>query len=191
MTSILVIGSGARESIIIKKINDDSIKLDESISIICVPTQENSSINKYCSKLYPLESTATKTLSQITETIQFCIIGPEAPLQLQYADYLENKNIPCIGPLQIYAQLETSKQFCRDFLMSDNFLKNYSPKFKIIDQINKTRENITYILNEFDEIVIKKDGLCGGKGVTVQGIDFTDKYSQIDYILNSILKIKL
>lgn len=185
MTSILVIGSGAREAVIIKKLSEDAKKINENISIICVPTQENSSINKYCLKLYPFHSTATETLNQITDTIHFCIIGPEAPLQLQYADYFENKNIPCIGPLQIYAQLETSKQFCRDFLLSDNFLKIYSPKFKIIDQINKTRENITYVLNEFDEIVIKKDGLCGGKGVTVQGIDFTDKYSQIDYILNS------
>tara|TARA_Y100000813_G_scaffold198005_1_gene184682 strand:- start:5338 stop:8145 length:2808 start_codon:yes stop_codon:yes gene_type:complete len=185
MTSILVIGSGAREAIIIKKLCEDAAKINEDINIICVPTQENSSIHTYCLKLYPMQSTATDTLAQITDTIRFCIIGPEAPLEKQYADYLENRDIPCIGPLQIYAQLETSKQFCRDFLNSDTFLKVYSPKFKIINQINKTRENITYILNDFDEIVIKKDGLCGGKGVTVQGIDFTDKYSQIDYMLNS------
>ena len=40
-------------------------------------------------------------------------------------------------------------------------------------------------MNKFDKIVIKKDGLCGGKGVTVQDYDFYDKYEQIDYILNT------
>ena len=102
MSSILVIGSGAREAIIIKKLCEDALKINEDINIICVPTQENSSINTYCLKLYPMQSTAAETLEQITDTIRFCIIGPEAPLEKQYADYLEDKDIPCIGPLQIY-----------------------------------------------------------------------------------------
>lgn len=185
MSFILVIGSGARESIIIKKIHEDASKLNENIDIICIQTQENSFMTSCCFKIYPMKETVVKTMQEITESIRFCIIGPEAPLEKQYADYFENKHIPCIGPLQIYAQLETSKQFCRNFLHDDESLKVYSPKFHVIYPKNKTQGSIKTILNEFDEIVIKKDGLCGGKGVTVQGYDFLDKNDQINTIYDS------
>ena len=195
MTFILVIGSGAREVIIVKRLIEDSKKINEDIKIICIPTQVNSCITNYCFKTYPMLSNASTTIDQITETVHFCIVGPEAPLEKKYADYLESKNIPCIGPLQFYAQLETSKQFCRNFLHSHSSLKKYSPKFTTIFHKEKTREKIVEILNDFDEIVIKKDGLCGGKGVIVQGYDFLDKISQTGYILynedNFVIEEKL
>ena len=185
MNFILVIGSGARESIIIKKIHEDASKLNEKVDIICIQTQENSFMSSCCFKIYSMKDTIKKTMQEITENIRFCIIGPEAPLEKQYADYFENKHIPCIGPLQIYAQLETSKQFCRNFLQHDESLKIYSPKFHVIDPKNKTQKSIKTVLNDFDEIVVKKDGLCGGKGVTVQGYDFLDKNDQINTIYDS------
>jgi phosphoribosylamine--glycine ligase/phosphoribosylaminoimidazole synthetase len=189
MTLVLVIGSGARESIIIKKVLDDAKKINERVEIICIKTQENTYIDDMCMKAYPMKNDLYETMLQIDEEDQeeigFCIIGPEAPLEQQYADYFEIQQIPCIGPMQYYAQLETSKHFCRNFLHSDTLLKKYSPKFKIIEPKEKTYESIQTIFYEFDEIVIKKDGLCGGKGVTVQGYDFFDKDEQINSILES------
>lgn len=189
MTLVLVIGSGAREFIIIKKLLDDAKKINERVEIICIKTQENTSIDEMCMKVYPMKYDLHETMLQIDEEEQeeigFCIIGPEAPLEQQYADYFEIQQIPCIGPMQYYAQLETSKEFCRNFLHSDTLLKKYSPKFKIIGPKEKTYESIQTIFHEFDEIVIKKDGLCGGKGVTVQGYDFFDKDEEINSILES------
>lgn len=185
MNFILVIGSGAREVIIIKKLLEDAKKLDEHIEIICIKTQENASIYNYCYKVFDIQCNVFDTMTQISEIIHFCIIGPEDPLEKQYADYFEHIKVPCIGPMHFYAQLETSKDFCRDFLQKNDALKAYSPKFKTIYQSYKTRESIKEVFDEFDEIVIKKDGLCGGKGVIVQGYDFSDKYTQIDYVLNS------
>tara|TARA_B100000424_G_scaffold62223_1_gene45324 strand:- start:1193 stop:3448 length:2256 start_codon:yes stop_codon:yes gene_type:complete len=189
MTLVLVIGSGARESIIIKKLLDDAKKINEKVEIICIKTQENTSIDEMCIKVYPMKYDVYETMLQIDEEEQeeigFCIIGPEAPLEQQYADYFEIQQISCIGPMQYYAQLETSKQFCRNFLHSDTLLKKYSPKFNIIEPKEKTYESIQTIFHEFNEIVIKKDGLCGGKGVTVQGYDFFDKDEQINSILES------
>ena len=98
MNFILVIGSGARESIIIKKIHEDASKLNEKVDIICIQTQENSFMSSCCFKIYSMKDTIKKTMQEITENIRFCIIGPEAPLEKQYADYFENKHIPCIGP---------------------------------------------------------------------------------------------
>ena len=182
MQIILVIGSGARELKIIQKLTEDA--LGEQ-NIICIKTQENTEIDKYCVKVVSMKLLIKETMEDITEAIHFCIIGPEAPLKQGYADYFEQQNIPCIGPLKYYAQIETSKQFCREFLNCDHTLRNYSPRYMIIEKNAKTSTSINSIFNTFDEIVIKKDGLCGGKGVTVQGDDFTNKDEQIDYILNS------
>tara|TARA_Y100000992_G_scaffold236736_1_gene167526 strand:- start:667 stop:2910 length:2244 start_codon:yes stop_codon:yes gene_type:complete len=185
MTLVLVIGSGARESIIIKKLLHDAKKINERVEIICIKTQENDSINNDCFKIYSLKENVIKTMTEINEEISFCIIGPEAPLKEGYADYFEKKQIPCIGPLRYYAQIETSKHFCRQFLHNERTLNTYSPKFTVINKNKKSCESIKAIFDNFDEIVIKKDGLCGGKGVTVQGYDFSEKDEQIDYVLNS------
>ena len=123
MTLVLVIGSGARESIIIKKLLDDAKKINERVEIICIKTQENTSVDDMCMKVYPMKYDLYETMLQIDEEEQeeigFCIIGPEAPLEQQYADYFEIQQISCIGPMQYYAQLETSKNFCRTFLHYD------------------------------------------------------------------------
>ena len=185
MINILVIGSGAREYIIIKKLIEDSKKINKIVKIICIKTQENTFIENYCDRVFPLLSNVNETMSKINEKISFCFIGPEAPLEAKYSDYFESRNIPCIGPLSYYAQLETSKGFCRNLLKSHEELNQYSVSFEIVNDENRTESHIKNILNKFDKVVIKKDGLCGGKGVIVQDYDFIDKYSQIEYILNS------
>ena len=99
---MLVIGSGARELAIIKKLHEDSNKEKETIFIICIKTQDNCEIDKICFKTLPIKASVDDTLENIDEKIKFCIIGPEAPLKEGYADYFEKKQIPCIGPLQYY-----------------------------------------------------------------------------------------
>ena len=182
MQIILVIGSGARELKIVQKLTEDAL---EEINIVCIKTQENNEIDKYCLKVVSMKLSIKETMESIKEDIHFCIIGPEAPLKEGYADYFEKKQIPCIGPLRYYAQIETSKHFCRQFLHNERTLESHSPKYMVINKNMKTYESIKKVFDTFDEIVIKKDGLCGGKGVTVQGYDFSEKDEQIDYVLNS------
>lgn len=182
MQIILVIGSGARELKIVQKLIEDAL---EEINIVCIKTQENNEIDKYCLKVVSKKSSIKETMESIEEEIHFCIIGPEDPLKEGYADYFEKKQIPCIGPLQYYAQIETSKQFCRQFLYNERTLVTHSPRYMVINKNTNNYESIKTIFDSFDEIVIKKDGLCGGKGVTVQGYDFSEKDEQIDYVLNS------
>jgi phosphoribosylamine--glycine ligase / phosphoribosylformylglycinamidine cyclo-ligase len=111
------------------------------------------------------------TLLKLISKPDFAIIGPEAPLAAGLSDFLEDKHIPCvIGPKKIFARIESSKSFCRNFLQENN-LDHYSPKFVIIKN-NKLFESNIEIIRDFKEIVIKRDGLCGGKGVFVQGEHF-------------------
>ena len=71
------------------------------------------------------------------------------------------------------AKLETSKLFCREFLRVNN-LSKLSPMWCDIKDME--REKVANIFNnlssKYGNIVVKKTGLCGGKGVKVQGVDF-------------------
>ena len=169
MKHILIIGSGARECMIIKTLK----KGPEKIKISCIGSHRNPYIDKH-SFLYisDINSKTIKILLLIIGKIDFVFIGPETPLKEGVSNYLESKGIPCIGPMQYYAQIETSKIFARNFIDSIN-LSQYSPNYIVVNDIVTNTNNK---LNEFiisnKEIVIKNDGLCGGKGVFVQGIDF-------------------
>ena len=70
MTLVLVIGSGARESIIIKKLLDDAKKINERVEIICIKTQENTSIDEMCMKVYSMKYNVYETMLQIDEEEQ-------------------------------------------------------------------------------------------------------------------------
>ena len=68
--------------------------------------------------------------------IKFAFIGPELPLKLEFSDMLEKRNIPCIGPLSNYAQIETSKIYARKFIKNIG-LNKYSPLYVILNNTNE------------------------------------------------------
>ena len=127
---ILIIGSGAREIVIIKKLLDDSKKINESISIFCLANSHNpylieNNINYSLMCNYNLSN-----IIELNFMPEFVIIGPENPLYDGYSDYYENMKIPVLGPLKIYANIETSKNFCRTIL-HELTLDYLSPKYTL------------------------------------------------------------
>jgi phosphoribosylamine--glycine ligase len=103
----------------------------------------------------------------------FVFVGPEEPLSNGVVDALTAKGIPAVGPTRALARLETSKSFTRDLLEKYNIVGN--PRFRNFT----TLEGISDFLDELEEIVIKPDGLTGGKGVLVQGDHFRAKSEAI------------
>jgi len=101
--------------------------------------------------------------------VDFAIIGPEDPLNNGIVDLLKEDGIPSVGPTQDLARLETSKTFTR------NLLKKYdipgNPRFRTFSSL----EGVEAFIGELDGVVIKPDGLTGGKGVLVQGDHFQTK----------------
>ena len=177
---ILIIGSGMRESVIIKKLLDDSSthfnkNKKKRLKITCIGNNKNPFIVENCD-MFLISNFNTKSFIDIIKNIDkidFAIVGPEAPLELGFADILEYQNIPCIGPMKRYAGIETSKIKAREFIQKYG-MEQYSPKYSILDS-NNSKNEIIEVIQKYNKIVIKKDGLCGGKGVKVQGIDFDDK----------------
>ena len=168
MKRILVIGSGGRECMIIKKLVEDSNKINESIDILCIGTNRNPYINNNAKLIITeLNSENITDIIHKYDSIDFAIIGPENPLKNGISDLLEYMNIPCIGPLQLYSQIETSKIFARQFIDKIG-LSKHSPQYIIIKNNDKNIELLTKSLNESSNessnesnnqpIVIKKNG---------------------------------
>jgi phosphoribosylamine--glycine ligase len=151
---ILVIGSGGREDALCWKLRKEKNK------IYCASGNggterwgENVDINPQ--DLKGLTDFVKK------EKIEITVVGPEAPLASGIVNYFEEKGFRIFGPSKEAAELETSKVFAKEFMR-----KNEIPTadFEIF---NSEEKALKYILNKEFPIVIKADGLCGGKGVFI------------------------
>ena len=186
---ILIIGSGAREVAISRKLISDN----KNIEIHNISTYKNVDMNIIAKEIIIIDDYTLKLLGDnidLNYNYKYVIIGPEKPLEAGYADLFEELNIPCIGPTHDLARLETSKIFCRNFL-HENGLGYVLPEYVLLE--NNDRNDISNLFDSFIkrniEIVIKKDGLCSGKGVIVQGNDFKNPYDIIDSLINSNSKV--
>ena len=93
--------------------------------------------------------------------IDLVVIGPEAPLVLGLVDQLEKEGIAAFGPSASAARLEGSKAFtkqlCRKYDIPTAAYKSF------IDPEDAKR----HVRSQSTPIVIKADGLAGGKGVVI------------------------
>lgn len=91
--------------------------------------------------------------------IDIAIIGPEKPLCEGIADIFKANDINCIGVNKEFSQLESSKLFAK------HFMKRH--KIKTGEYSVVTKEKLPNYDKIKYPIVIKADGLCGGKGVVI------------------------
>lgn len=109
--------------------------------------------------------------------IDITVVGPEQPLVDGIADTLEDHRHKVFGPKRQAAMLEGSKEFAKEFMQRHDIP---TAAYKAFDQsefdqaADYIREKGTY------PIVLKADGLAGGKGVFIpetetQAMDFLDE----------------
>ena len=94
-------------------------------------------------------------------SVDFVVVGPEAPLVAGIVDDLAAAGIPVFGPSKFAAQLEGSKGFTKDICFKYNI-----PTAAYLRCKNEASA-LAYLKKMGAPIVIKADGLAGGKGVTV------------------------
>jgi phosphoribosylamine--glycine ligase len=95
------------------------------------------------------------------EQISLTIVGPEQPLVMGVVDLFEQNGLKIFGPNSAAAQLEGSKSFSKEFLSK---YKIPTARYRTFDEIDPA---IEYINSKRMPIVIKADGLAGGKGVII------------------------
>lgn len=181
MSKIIVIGSGARECAILMKLKQSN--LSSRYEFITIGTNINPYMFKQSNFVF-IENYSVNTIINLNlfrNDVFMVIIGPEELLVNGLENQLRERNIFTIGPSRQSSKIEWSKIYARNLLNNDTILQKYNPKFgdlreelgfditkdSIVDSILKFR-NITN-----SDVVIKKDGLCGGKGVFVEGDHFT------------------
>lgn len=160
--NILLIGSGAREHAIARAVN----RSPQPTMLYCIATSKNPGIQSLCAGYSINDINDPIAIVKYAKSCQIdiAIIGPEAPLAAGVADALWDNNIPCVGPKQKLAQIETSKAFTRDLLAKYNVPGG--PRYRFFNSMDDVQN---YLKELGDLYVVKYDGLMGGKGVKVAG----------------------
>lgn len=155
-----VIGHGGREDAICKKLSSEGhVTFKRSYTKIDLPEHK---------------------------VADFVVVGPEEPLHLGIVDEYAEKypNVKIVGPTKLAARLETSKLWAKQFMQRNNiptprwfvYDKNPDGMNQALIDLDIYRNNRPHKIvsvspldleNPYYPIVIKEDGLCGGKGVFI------------------------
>lgn len=103
----------------------------------------------------------------LEQQVGLVVVGPEEPLVKGIRDFFEAdanlKQVPLIGPSQLGAQLEGSKDFAKAFLTRHHIP---TARYKTFTSDN-LEEGYTFIDSLPAPYVLKADGLAAGKGVVI------------------------
>lgn len=113
------------------------------------------------------------------ERPDFVVIGPEEPLAFGIVDRLQKElGIPCVGPTEKLAQLESSKAFTRELVAE--FGIDGNPEYRVFHSMDGVEDYIR-ALDAEGGYVVKPDGLTGGKGVKVSDAHLFSIEAGLDY----------
>jgi len=153
---VLVVGSGGREHALVWKLSQSP----EVDGLFCAPG--NGGISQLA-ELVDIGAEDIESLAEFAETkdIDLTVVGPEAPLAKGVVDAFEKRGLRIFGPNKAAARLESSKAFAKNLMK-----KSHVPtaQFAVFDDPQAAR---AYVRQLGAPIVIKADGLCGGKGTIV------------------------
>jgi len=174
MVKVLIIGHGAREHVIGEAL------IRSGANLYAFMSSKNAGLEDLSQGRIKVHS--EMDFKEIIDycklnSIDFVVVGPEAPLVVGIVDAIERNGIPCIGPRIEAAQLEGSKIFTR------KLLEKYKISSNIKSKEFNSMENVENYIKELgvENIVVKPDGLTGGKGVKVYGDHLFSKHDILDY----------
>ncbi|MGV1907324.1 phosphoribosylamine--glycine ligase [Agrobacterium cavarae] len=153
---VLLIGSGGREHALAWKIAQSpqltklfaapgNPGIAEHAELVSLNVEDHAAVVAFCRE----------------QSIDFVVVGPEAPLVAGLADDLRAAGFATFGPSKGAAQLEGSKGFTKDLCARYDIPTGAYQRFKSAEPAK------AYIREQGAPIVIKADGLAAGKGVTV------------------------
>ncbi len=156
--NIFVIGSGGREHALVWKISQSS-KLTK---LYCAPGNPGIEALATCIPLQPTDLKALLDFA-LTAQIDLTVVGPEQPLAEGIVDLFIEHDLPIFGPSRMAAELEWSKKFAKEFMLRHGIP---TASFRAFNR-TQHHEARLYVQNAPLPIVLKADGLAGGKGVVI------------------------
>ncbi len=110
------------------------------------------------------------------EDIYMTVVGPEAALAAGVVDDFRAAGLKIFGPTKAAAQLESSKDFSKRFMVRHNIPTAF---FETFSDVKAAK---AYIDKHSAPIVVKADGLAAGKGVVV-AMTNDEAYAAVDMML--------
>ena len=161
-TRVLVVGGGGREHALAWKLarepgvnrvvvapGSDGIATEPRVVVAAVPVEAE-----------PLIGLAR------AESVELVVVGPEAPLAAGLADDLRAAGIATFGPSRAAARIETSKAFCHEIAEAAGVPMAKARSFTDVAPAVEFADGLALAPGSHG-VVVKADGLAGGKGVTV------------------------
>lgn len=182
MSKFLIIGNGAREAIFAKKLAFDSI-------VFAIVGHENPTIKDMVQK------TGGKLLvGDVNDgdlivkfaldcDIDYVFVNSDNPLANGVVDSLLANNIKAIGPTKSGSRIEWDKIYSIDIV--NRLLPEFAPRYYVVNRDS----DVNQVLDFFNgaDIVVKPQGLTGGKGVKVMGEHLRD-YREVELYVDSLLE---
>ncbi|ABE48619.1 phosphoribosylamine--glycine ligase [Methylobacillus flagellatus] len=168
---ILVIGGGGREHALAWKLAQS-----ERISRVFVaPGNAGTALDPDMVNV-PITKVPELVEFAQQEQIGLTVVGPEAPLSQGVVDAFRAAGLKIFGPTQAAAQLESSKDFAKAFMIRHNIPTAAYATFTDAAAAHD------YVKQQGAPIVIKADGLAAGKGVVV-AMNEDEAHAAIDAML--------
>ena len=158
---ILVLGSGAREHALVWRLQQDP----EVTSIIAAPGNPGMGRRSPGFRTAPADLADPDSIVELAflEHADLTVVGPESPLAAGLADRFAIAGLPVVGPSAAAARLETSKSFAKHFMR-----RHAVPTADFV--VASSAEQAMALARDSPfgwPLVIKADGLAGGKGVVI------------------------
>jgi len=153
---VLVVGNGAREHAIAKKVHADGAELVSAMS------KRNPGIAALSKRIEIMDIDKPEGYDRF-KGVDIAFVGPETPLAAGIADHLSIIGIPVVGPRKGLARLEWSKSYARLVLQENGIPGN--PEFRVCRDLFEVRT----FLRDHPNVAVKPDVLTGGKGVKLTG----------------------
>jgi phosphoribosylamine--glycine ligase len=112
----------------------------------------------------------------LAENIHLTVVGPEAPLAEGVVDLFRSRGLRIFGPTRACAQLESSKEFAKEFMLRHGIPTAAFASFSEPESAHD------YVDLRGAPIVVKADGLAAGKGVVV-AMTTAEAHQAIDHML--------
>lgn len=182
MTKFLIIGNGAREAIFAKKLALDSV-------VYAIVGHENptiiSAVKETGGELLVADINDGDLVVNFAKdcNIDYVFVNSDNPLANGVVDRLLENNIKAIGPTKAGSRIEWDKIYSINVV--NQITPQFTPLYQVVNDVSEIEKAIDYFSGK--DIVVKPQGLTGGKGVKVMG-EHLKSYEDVAQYSKSLLE---